>query len=231
MDKICNRAAQQYIGAIYIAGQLIIWAKGTKASPCYEVTIERAPIRIYPPHYQIMACVENGVLCPRVITDYTAVAVFSVPQKTLEAMSGRAIVYHAQGTAEVPITVIALPKAKGQGAQAASGSGVPSPFSLDEGGMPYPFRLSKVLETGRNEDIELLSSKDLDSGRIGVHTATGYSNTFSFTEAFQDAVNNLPPDENPFPDKLTTVRVTGIGAQFGGFAGFNRMFVSVLSIY
>jgi hypothetical protein len=230
MSKICNRAFQERIGAIYIAGQLIIWAKGKKPSPCYDVVIERAPIRIYPPHYQIMACVEEGVFCPHMLVDYRAVAAFSVTRRTLEDMGGHAVVYHAEGTAEVPITVIALPDYQ-EAEQARDGSGVPSPFSLADGDVPFPFLLAKVFETGNDEDIELLTSADVESGRIGIHTATGYSNTFSFTEAFQDAVDNLPPDENPYPDKLTTVRVTGVGAQFGGLAGYNRMYVSVFSIY
>jgi hypothetical protein len=66
---------------------------------------------------------------------------------------------------------------------------------------------------------------------VKLHSATGYSESFSFTEAFQDAIANLPPDLNPFPDKLIEVTVTRVGANFGGIVGFNRMFVTVASFY
>ena len=57
--------------------------------------------------------------------------------------------------------------------------------------------------------------------------AVGYSEKFDLTEAFQDAIKALPPDEHPFPDKLTTVKVSEIGALFGGIAGFHKMFVRI----
>lgn len=91
--------------------------------------------------------------------------------------------------------------------------------------MPFPFVYAKLLETERAEDIQLPTDE------VSVHTATGYSNSFSFTEAFQDAVANLPPDPNPFPDKLTNVFVRAIGGNFGGIAGFHRLFVTVTAYY
>jgi hypothetical protein len=57
--------------------------------------------------------------------------------------------------------------------------------------------------------------------------ATGYSDAYSFDEAFADAVRNLPPAEKPFPDQLTTIVVAAIGAEIGGIVGLNRMFVRV----
>lgn len=58
-------------------------------------------------------------------------------------------------------------------------------------------------------------------------TATGYSASMAFDEAFRDALANLPPPDREYPDMLQTVRVDEIGAMLGGFAGFHRMYVKV----
>jgi len=56
--------------------------------------------------------------------------------------------------------------------------------------------------------------------------ATGYSSSFSFEKAFEDAVRKLPAVPTPI-DALTSVRVTGIGAEFGGIAGMRRLWVAI----
>lgn len=228
MAKICNKAQQEKIGAVYILGQLIIWAQGQKQTPCHEVRIEHWPFRIYPPQYQIVACVDEGRICPQMLVPYKAAAFFSISKETLEAMGGFAVVHHSGGAERVQVNVVELaPEQTKQFAldNATGGDGMPSPFAAS-GDVPFPFRLSKLFETGRGEDIEFLSRSD-----VGLHTATGYSESFSFTEAFQNAIGNLPPDTNPYPDKLTNVTVVGIGANFGGIAGLSRMYVTVVSFY
>jgi hypothetical protein len=63
----------------------------------------------------------------------------------------------------------------------------------------------------------------------GADEATGFSRNLSFDEAFADAIAGLPKFE-PEPgqaDILETVRVVEIGGLFGGFAGFNDLFVRV----
>jgi hypothetical protein len=60
-----------------------------------------------------------------------------------------------------------------------------------------------------------------------VRTATGYSNHFHFDEAFQDAVNNLPPLEAPYPDYMEIIKVVETGAMIGGIAGLHRMYVKI----
>jgi hypothetical protein len=57
--------------------------------------------------------------------------------------------------------------------------------------------------------------------------ATGYSNSFDFAEAFRDAIRQLPSRGPGIPDWLDTYEVTSIGAEIGGIAGFNRMYVRV----
>jgi len=61
----------------------------------------------------------------------------------------------------------------------------------------------------------------------GADEATGFSGKLSFDEAFANAVANLPPVESPVPDALTRVQVLEIGGLFGGFAGFNDLFVRI----
>jgi hypothetical protein len=227
MSEICVRANPERIGAVYILGQLVIWATGTKPTPCYDVRVERWPFRIYPPQYQVSQCVGKDVVCPRVLTPYRAAAPFTVSQETLEAMGGLAVVHVEGEPQEVPIRVIDIPKEhlEGLGVGSADGGGIPAPFSTESGGIPFPFSLSGIFEDDGSEP------RLLRRAEVGLHIATGYSNSFSFTEAFQDAVGNLPPDENPFPDKLTTVRAISIGADYGGIAGLRRLFVSVASFY
>jgi hypothetical protein len=229
MNEICMRANPERIGAIYILGQLVIWATGRKPNPCYEVRVERSPLRIFPPQYEISQCIEKDVVCPRVLTPYRAAGVFAVPRRTFEAMNGVAIVHVEDGPRKVPVRVIDIAgkRLKELGVGEARGGDVPFPFGPEGGGIPFPFSLSELFEGDDNTSTpRLLTRADVE-----LHTATGYSNSFSFTEAFQDAVGNLPPDENPFPDKLTNVRVIGIGANYGGIAGLNRLYVSVASFY
>lgn len=58
-------------------------------------------------------------------------------------------------------------------------------------------------------------------------TATGYSDRWDLQEAFRDAIRNLPPDPNPYPDKLYHFTITTIEAEIGGIAGLDRMKVII----
>ena len=57
--------------------------------------------------------------------------------------------------------------------------------------------------------------------------ATGYSDFFDFAEAFRVAIGKLPDRGAGIPDWLYTYEVTSIGAEIGGIAGFNHMYVKV----
>jgi hypothetical protein len=229
MSKVCEKAQQETIGAVYILGQLIIWAKGPKPTPCHEVRIERWPYRIYPPQYQVVACVDEGRICPQMLVTYSIAAYFSISNETLEAMGGVAVVHHRGGAEKIRIDVIKLPQEQTKEfapENARGGDGMPSPFAATSNDLPFPFSLSRMIETGRGEDVKFLARSE-----VGLHTATGYSESFSFREAFQNAIGNLPPDTNSYPDKLTNVRAVAVGANFGGIAGLNRMYVTVSSFY
>jgi hypothetical protein len=55
--------------------------------------------------------------------------------------------------------------------------------------------------------------------------AIGYSKSFDFTEAFQDAISKIPTPN--IPDWLARYTVLEIGAEIGGIFPFNHMFVRV----
>ncbi len=55
--------------------------------------------------------------------------------------------------------------------------------------------------------------------------AIGYSTSFDLAEAMREAISKI---ETPaIPDWLATYTVVEVGAEIGGIAGFNRMFVRV----
>jgi len=60
-----------------------------------------------------------------------------------------------------------------------------------------------------------------------IQTAVGYSDNWNLGEAIRDAVKNLPADPYPYPDKLQQYKVVSIEAEIGGFAGLDRMKVSI----
>jgi hypothetical protein len=61
---------------------------------------------------------------------------------------------------------------------------------------------------------------------IGRTEAIGYSKAFDFNEAFRDAIGKIPTPG--IPDWLASYTVLDVGAQIGGIAGFNYMYVRVL---
>jgi hypothetical protein len=73
--------------------------------------------------------------------------------------------------------------------------------------------------------VEKLEAKAVAAQKAPAHrTATGYSATFSFDDAFGDAISKLPP---LYPDELQHFVVTETGAVVGGIAGLRTMFVTV----
>jgi hypothetical protein len=197
--KLCGAASVESASAAYVFGHLFVLAKGEKPNPCYEVTIERSPLAIYPPQFVVRACVEPGKICSQLVTPYTAFNLFaSGPLETITLKT-------AQGDRQIPVKRIEEPRVQGM----RGGDHVPYPLTI-------PIRLSSVFE----EKLEVLEAPK-------PREATGYSESFSFDEAFRDAVQNLPPAESAYPDKLVTVEVTSVGALFGGFIGLNKMYVKV----
>jgi hypothetical protein len=81
---------------------------------------------------------------------------------------------------------------------------------------------------------DLTQELDEGSARAGLaldyppSEATGYSEAWDLAEALRDAIGMLPPGPGAnIPDWLYTYEVTSIGAEIGGIAGFNHMYVKV----
>lgn len=190
--------------AFHLDGQLIIVAKGDKPNPCYAVTIERSFLTIHPPQYLVRACIDTGQICMQVVTPYRTANLFaSGPVKEITLKT-------AGGDVRVEVQEIGADKHR---ITAAGGDHVPFPYAQQ-------LNLSKLIEG----ELELLP------GAPEPREATGYSDAFSFDEAFRDALANLPPSQRQYPDQLVTVTVSNVGALFGGIAGFNKMFVRVRAV-
>jgi hypothetical protein len=193
----CSYANVKQLKAIHVHGRLFIRALGDAPNPCYRVSIDRSPVDVHPPEFEVRQCIDDGQICIQVITPFDVVGMFaSVPVKHITVKT-------ATGTERVDVHVV----------------NDPADLQADGANEAYAtLRLGKVWEGL----IERIPAQPRE--------ATGYSDAYSFDEAFGDAVRNLPPSEPSFPDQLTTITVAAIGAEIGGFAGFNRMFVRVKAI-
>jgi hypothetical protein len=60
-----------------------------------------------------------------------------------------------------------------------------------------------------------------------VESALGYSQNFSVDEAFNDALSHLPMLGDRRNNRPTLVDVVSMGAIYGGFSGFSRLFVKI----
>lgn len=62
----------------------------------------------------------------------------------------------------------------------------------------------------------------------GARRATGSSPTFRLDEAFEEALRQLPPFQKAPPEQpLPLVDILAMGAIYGGFSGFSRLFLRV----
>ena len=142
MGRTCSNAHLERSGAVYLLGQLVIWVEGQKPTRCHEIQVERWPIRIYPAQYQVVACIDDGVICPQMQVPYRRAATFSISHETLEAMGGVAILHHRDGTTKVPIKAIELPEDQTKLLRETGGDGMPSPFAVGSSELPFPLSLS-----------------------------------------------------------------------------------------
>jgi hypothetical protein len=236
MDQKCTIAPRHIVDelrAVYIGGLLFIGVRGNKPTPCTKVKVKQAPYRIFPPHYMVDLCVSDAI-CIQVLTPYVAVNCFPVTKSVIDAMGGAATVHFDHAATErvkiemldtipVPAPVPGNPMG---GVDIfpwrIEGGLIVFPWSADGGGgdVPFPFKAAV--------------SESISVARSGEHqyaTATGISESHSFDEAYRDAINNLPPDPNPYPDKMLTINVVNTRARIGGLHGLNRMEVTVEVFY
>lgn len=191
--------------AIYDDGFLIIHAVIEVTATNYEPLLERSPILIFPPPNAFFAFerqtapLGGQMIIPKAVTQTFPQAGGKPDFITIAAKTNKIDVKVLDIDPLAPSTQVLLGVFK----EGQEGSAVAA------GGGEVP-----------SAHKEMVAFRDV---------ATGYSSTFSFEDAFEDAVRKLPP--NPAPvDSLTSVRVSGIGGEFGGIAGIRRMWVSVIRI-
>ncbi|HEU0122712.1 MAG TPA: hypothetical protein VFQ91_19425 [Bryobacteraceae bacterium] len=108
---------------------------------------------------------------------------------------------------------------------------VVTPYAAHSYPIPFPAADTVTVVTADGhqevpiqEEPLALAAHALDGGGV---TATGYSHTFQFDEAFQNAIDSLPQARPRIPDMLYRITVLETGADIGGFIGLHRMFVTV----
>lgn len=71
--------------------------------------------------------------------------------------------------------------------------------------------------------VESLSCRRSPNGHDSA--ATGYSNDFQLDQAFADALRQLPICADSPAKAFTLIDIVALGAIYGGFSGFSRLFV------
>jgi hypothetical protein len=75
-------------------------------------------------------------------------------------------------------------------------------------------------------DARIANAYDpLTGDELPLNEAVGYSTSWDFGQAFQAAVAALPVQEPGTPDWLSHYEVVAVGAEIGGIAGFNHLWV------
>jgi hypothetical protein len=84
-------------------------------------------------------------------------------------------------------------------------------------------------ETNQIEKLitQPIISTDKDAVRSLPATARGYSDKYDLREAMQDAIRQLPDQSAGEVDHLSHYTVLRMGAEVGGIAGFNRLYVDL----
>jgi len=200
-------AVSTEITAVQLRDELIIRAIGEKPTPCYEVRVQETPLTIEPPEFVLQWRQKPGTrLCPSLVTPYDIRGAFPMPYRD------HVIVRDRGGAKSVPVKIVKTAIDE----YLRGGGGFPGPFERETeskggpGGVPGPF--------------------GLDASKSGIRTAVGYSNKLSFDEAFEDALRHLPAVEPQHPDQMEIVRITDIGAEFGGIIPLNRLFMRIAAI-
>lgn len=195
--------------AVYHDGVLVIHAVIEVTATNYEPYLERSPLMIFPPPNDFSAMQKQVAdFGGQIIIAKEVTQTFPQPGGkpdaiTISAKSDKLSVKVEEMDPLAPSTQVlrgAFKSGQEGGAVAVDGGG--------GGEVPSPFKDAKAFND----------------------TAIGYSNALSFEEAFSDAVRKLPASPQPTADALISVRVTGMGGEFGGIAGIHRLWVSVSRI-
>ena len=232
MSEICSRVSYESIGAVYFPGSLQIWAAGKKPTPAHHVHVKHNPLLIYPPMYDLVACIKEGTNAIQLQSPY------QIQQEIGKGFpeSGFVLLNSAKGRERIPVFAVGIDLLEEQLSSTNTfsalgnfgdkgGDGMPSPFKLAS--VPGLFKsrtlFEKVFETGKSEDVTLP-----DLSKIKRYEATGHSASFIFEEAFQDAISQLPSGGGMID--FSTYHVESIDASSGGFVGITQMSVTVSTL-
>lgn len=186
-----------------------LWFVGTAkvSSGCHVAFVEQSPLLIFPPQFSLsqQRDAPPGQLCTDALTIRPIGAKpASPPGPTLfhYPKDEKSVVLRDLGGAHaVEIKNVRIP---------------PNVAAFDGGGdLPTPF-LKGLSETVQ-KNFEVVQ-------------AIGYSASYSLGEAIQDAMMHLATRPSSEPDVLDYFAVVSIGAEVGGFAGFNRLRVVIQTL-
>ncbi len=187
----------------YQVGEFVLLRiAGDLPTPCHVVDIERSLLTVEPPAFIARWTLPPNIRCIQVVTPYEYEDAFRIGAARPEIR-----LHHADGDQLVPVED--LTPAVGQAPERyPSAPGVtPATPTDDATGMEAVDVLQDVLG--------------------GPAEAVGFSRAFDFGEALRDAIEKLPSRGGSIPDWLSRYEVVSSGAEIGGIAGFNHLYVRV----
>lgn len=196
--------------AFHTQGLHILLAQGHKPTPCHAVQIRQRPERILPPLFEVIWHRASDP-CIEVVTPYVAYEEFRIGPRQDSLR-----VYTFEGERDVP--VLDLP-VLGSVAAVRPSPGEPSRLgSIVVSNAESPSSLRGLFAGGERMQLALAPAS---------REAVGYSDDFSFEEAFERAVAALPGAPTGCCYLFERVEVVYVGAEIGGFTNAHRMVVRV----
>jgi hypothetical protein len=188
--------------AVYNDGALIIFGLIEVTATNYEPYLERSPILIFPPSHQFFTFEEQtSEIGGQIIIAKPVLQTFPTPGGKPDSITISA----ETNKLDVKVDEMDPLAPSTQVLRSAFKAGQEGGAAIMGGGGELP---------SAHKDATVFND-----------VATGYSK-FSFEDAFEDAIGKLPARPTPV-DWLTSVRMTGMGGEFGGIAGVRRLWVGV----
>jgi hypothetical protein len=100
MGTDCELAKISQVRAFWAEDRLIVSATGDVPETCWEVTIQKSLITVWPPEFAVERC-RNEMVCLRVVTPYSASAEFE-----MGTQPNSIVVHHSGGSANVDVEQI-----------------------------------------------------------------------------------------------------------------------------
>lgn len=159
MQQLCEAApAADQIKASYVAGSLWIVARGSCLSSCWDVSLERSPIAVFPPEFSLEAC-RSARPCLEVVTPY-----FVRRQFPMATDPKSVVVHDAAGPHNVKVEVV--PDLAVQSTKPGEATGTSLTLSLGEA----LGRAASQLEPGPGDtghDVKVEEISYTDGGIVG----------------------------------------------------------------